>query len=188
MLHTLRLFLLGVHFLAAGAINFFIVLRRPFDPDNTRLCGRVYSLPALRFLGFQAELQVEELKKLTSPCVIVVNHQSNFDLFILGSVVPRRTVTIGKTSLRWIPLFGQIYWLAGNVLIERGNAAKAKAAMLRPPTRCNTRTRPSGSLLRAQSTLAKVCCRKRKTRSRWPLRPACLSCQFAAATTNARCG
>jgi 1-acyl-sn-glycerol-3-phosphate acyltransferase len=29
-----------------------------------------------------------------------------------------------------IPIFGQIYWLAGNVLIERGNAAKAKAAML----------------------------------------------------------
>ena len=131
MLHTLRLFLLGIHFLVAGAVNMLIVLRRPFDPDNSRLCGRVYSLPALRLLGLQTELQVEELKKLTSPCVIVVNHQSNFDLFILGSVVPRRTVTIGKTSLRWIPIFGQIYWLAGNVLIERGNAAKAKAAMLK---------------------------------------------------------
>ena len=131
MLHTLRLFFLGIHFLVAGAVNMFIVLRRPFDPDNSRLCGRVYSLPALRLLGLQTELQVEELKKLTSPCVIVVNHQSNFDLFILGSVVPRRTVTIGKTSLRWIPIFGQIYWLAGNILIERGNAAKAKAAMLK---------------------------------------------------------
>ena len=131
MLHTLRLFFLGIHFLVAGAVNMFIVLRRPFDPDNSRLCGRVYSLPALRLLGLQTELQVEELKNLTSPCVIVVNHQSNFDLFILGSVVPRRTVTIGKTSLRWIPIFGQIYWLAGNILIERGNAAKAKAAMLK---------------------------------------------------------
>jgi 1-acyl-sn-glycerol-3-phosphate acyltransferase len=131
MLHTLRLFLLGVHFLVAGAVNFLIVLWRPFDPDNSRLCGRVYSLPALRFLGLQTELQVDELNKLTSPCVIVVNHQSNFDLFILGSVVPRRTATIGKTSPRWIPIFGQIYWLAGNVLIERGNAAKAKAAMLK---------------------------------------------------------
>lgn len=85
MLFTLRLFLLGVHFLVAGAVNM----------------------------------------------LIVVNDQSNYDLFILGSVVPRRTVTIGKTSLRWIPIFGQIYWLAGNVLIERGNAAKAKAAVLK---------------------------------------------------------
>lgn len=131
MLHTLRLFLLGVHFLMAGAINLLLVMLRPFNPDNSRLCGRVYSLPALRFLGLETTLEVDELKKLTSPCVIVVNHQSNYDLFILGSVVPHRTVTIGKTSLRWIPIFGQIYWLAGNVLIERGNAAKAKAAMLK---------------------------------------------------------
>lgn len=50
---------------------------------------------------------------------------------MLGSVVPHRTVTIGKKSLRWIPIFGQIYWLAGNVLIERGDAAQAKAAMLK---------------------------------------------------------
>ena len=131
MLLILRLCLLGVHFLVAGAVNFVIVLLRPFNPDNTRLCGRVYSLPALRILGMDYHLQVDELKKLTSPCVIVVNHQSNFDLFMLGSVVPRRTVTIGKTSLRWVPIFGQIYWLAGNVLIDRGDATKAKAAMVK---------------------------------------------------------
>ena len=131
MLLILRLCLLGVHFLVAGAVNFVIVLLRPFNPDNTRLCGRVYSLPALRILGMDYHLQVDELKKLTSPCVIVVNHQSNFDLFMLGSVVPRRTVTIGKTSLRWVPIFGQNYWLAGNVLIDRGDATKAKAAMVK---------------------------------------------------------
>ena len=131
MLLILRLCLLGVHFLVAGAVNFVIVLLRPFNPDNTRLCGRVYSLPALHILGMDYHLQVDELKKLTSPCVIVVNHQSNFDLFMLGSVVPRRTVTIGKTSLRWVPIFGQIYWLAGNVLIDRGDATKAKAAMVK---------------------------------------------------------
>ena len=131
MLLILRLCLLGVHFLVAGAVNFVIVLLRPFNPDNTRLCGRVYSLPALHILGMDYHLQVDELKKLTSPCVIVVNHQSNFDLFMLGSVVPRRTVTIGKTSLRWVPIFGQIYWLAGNVLIDRGDATQAKAAMVK---------------------------------------------------------
>jgi 1-acyl-sn-glycerol-3-phosphate acyltransferase len=90
MLQPSRLLLLGVHFLVAGAVNMLIVLRRPFDPDNSRLCGRVYSLPALRTMGLQTELQVDELKKLTSPCVIIVNHQSNFDLFISGSVVPRQ--------------------------------------------------------------------------------------------------
>ena len=131
MLHSLRLLLLGVHFLVAGAINFVIVLWRPFNPDNTRLCGRVYSLPALRILGLDVQLQDESLRARTSPCVIVANHQSNYDLFILGSVVPRQTATVGKKSLRWIPFFGQIYWLAGNVLIDRGNAAQARQAMLK---------------------------------------------------------
>ncbi len=130
MLHSLRLLLLGIHFLLAGAINLVIVLLRPFNPDNSRLCGRVYSLPALRLFGLDLQLQDEALRNLGRPCVIVANHQSNFDLFMFGCAVPPRTATIGKKSLRWIPIFGQIYWLAGNVLIDRGNAAKAKQAML----------------------------------------------------------
>lgn len=130
MFRLLRLFLLGIHFLLAGAINLVIVLLRPFNPDNSRLCGRVYSLPALRLFGLDLQLQDEALRNLGSPCVIVANHQSNFDLFMFGCAVPPRTATIGKKSLRWIPIFGQIYWLAGNVLIDRGNAAKAKQAML----------------------------------------------------------
>ena len=51
MLHSLRLLLLGVHFLVAGAINLVIVLLQPFDRRNSARCRRVYSLPALRLLG-----------------------------------------------------------------------------------------------------------------------------------------
>lgn len=31
-----------------------------------------------------------------------------------------------------MPLFGQLFWLAGNVLIDRGNAHKARQSMRRP--------------------------------------------------------
>ena len=131
MLHVLRLVLLGVHFLVAAVVNFAIVFLRPFNPDNTRLCGAAYSVPALRILGLRAEIDLSALRGQANPFVIVANHQSNYDLFVFGCVVPRRTVSIGKTALKWLPLFGQIYWLAGNVLIDRSNAAKAKAAMLK---------------------------------------------------------
>ncbi len=47
-----------------------------------------------------------------------------------ATVVPHRTVCIAKKSLKWVPLFGQLFWLAGNVLIDRGNAHKARRAML----------------------------------------------------------
>jgi 1-acyl-sn-glycerol-3-phosphate acyltransferase len=130
MLFSVRMLLMLVHFLVSGALGMLIGLARPFNPDNSRLCARIYSVPALRILGLKLEMDAEGLMRHQRSCVIVANHQSNYDLFVLGSLVPPRTVTIGKKSLRWVPLFGQIYWLAGNVLIHRGNAEQAKQAML----------------------------------------------------------
>jgi len=57
------------------------------------------------------------------------NHQSNYDLFIMGSHVSPRTVGVGKKSLKWIPLFGQLFWLGGNVLIDRSNPYKARRSL-----------------------------------------------------------
>ena len=34
-------------------------------------------------------------------------------------------VSLGKKSLKWIPFFGQLYWLSGNILIDRANRSKA---------------------------------------------------------------
>jgi 1-acyl-sn-glycerol-3-phosphate acyltransferase len=130
MLHTLRILLLLVHFVAAGCVNLLLVLARPFNPDNSRWCGRIYSLPALWLMGLSQRLQVDSLKAQPNPFVVVANHQSNYDLFVLGSAVPRRTVAIGKKSLKFLPFFGQIFWLAGNVMIDRSNAERAKQAMV----------------------------------------------------------
>jgi 1-acyl-sn-glycerol-3-phosphate acyltransferase len=121
---------MGLHFILAGVLGILIGLCRPFNPDNSRLCARLYSWPALWILRLKLKTQTEGLRDHSSSCVIVANHQSNYDLFVLGAVVPKRTVSIGKKSLKWVPFFGQLYWLAGNVLIDRGNAVKAKRAML----------------------------------------------------------
>ncbi len=130
MLHILRILLLLVHFVVAGCVNLLLVLARPFNPDNSRWCGRIYSLPALRLMGLSQQLQIESLNTQPNPFVVVANHQSNYDLFVLGSTVPRRTVAIGKKSLKFLPFFGQIFWLAGNVMIDRSNPERAKQAML----------------------------------------------------------
>lgn len=130
MLFLIRLILLTVHFVIASVIGLLIGLCRPFNPDNSRLCARVYALPALRIMGFHVKLDAASLLGHARPAVIVANHLSNHDLFVFGQVVPERTVSLGKKSLKWIPLFGQLYWLAGNVLVDRGNAIQAKKAML----------------------------------------------------------
>lgn len=130
MLFLLRMLAMGVHFILAGIAGLLLGLCRPFHPDNSRLCARLYSLPALRILGISLKADVASLLAREQACVIVANHQSNYDLYVLGCVVPRRTVSLGKKSLKWLPLFGQLYWLAGNVLLDRGNAVRAKQAML----------------------------------------------------------
>jgi 1-acyl-sn-glycerol-3-phosphate acyltransferase len=130
MLYLFRLVLISIQFLLASVVNLLICFSRPFNPDNSRLSGWMFSVPALKILGLKMRLETEGLKTQLNPFVIVANHQSNWDLFVLGCAVPRRTVSLGKKSLKWIPFFGQIYWLAGNILIDRGNAVKAKAAML----------------------------------------------------------
>ncbi|MFJ9989535.1 lysophospholipid acyltransferase family protein [Pseudomonas putida] len=129
MLYMLRMLLLALHFLLVGVVGLVIGLCRPFNPDNSRLFARLYSVPAAWFMRIRVKAEVGPLRDQPPGCVIVANHQSNYDLFILGQVVPRRTVAIGKKSLGWIPLFGQLFWLGGNVLVDRKNAYQARKAM-----------------------------------------------------------
>lgn len=129
MLYLLRMLVLGLHFLLVGAVGLLIGLCRPFNPDNSRLFARLYSVPAAWFMRIQVKAEVGPLWDQPPGCVIVANHQSNYDLFILGQVVPRRTVAIGKKTLGWIPLFGQLFWLGGNVLVDRKNAYQARKAL-----------------------------------------------------------
>lgn len=130
MLSLIRMFLMGVHFLVAGALGLLLVLCRPFNPDNSRLCARLYAVPAMWILGLRVRADVASLQGKAGSYVLIANHQSNYDLFVFGTVVPRRTVAMGKKSLKWLPFFGQIFWLAGNVLVDRSNAYKARRSML----------------------------------------------------------
>ncbi len=61
---------------------------RPFNPDNSRVCARLYALPAMRILGLNLKADVDSLRNKPSGCVIIANHQSNYDLFVFGNVVP----------------------------------------------------------------------------------------------------
>lgn len=129
LLTIVRLFLLGLHFLLAGLLGLLVGICRPFNPDNSRIFAWLYSRPALPVLGVR--LQADVAPMLTQPpgFVIVANHQSNYDLFVLGTLVPPRTVALGKKSLKWLPLFGQLFWLGGNVLVDRSNPQKARRAL-----------------------------------------------------------
>lgn len=125
----LRLFLIVIYFILVSMLGILICLARPFHPDNTRWFGRIFSWGGAAILGIKISRNNYDSLKNTGPCVYVVNHQDNLDLFICGRVVPKRTVTIGKKNLRYIPFFGQLYWLAGNIYIDRKNRSRSKITM-----------------------------------------------------------
>jgi 1-acyl-sn-glycerol-3-phosphate acyltransferase len=61
-----------------------------------------------------------------TPKVIIANHQNTFDVITISAAIHRNTVSVGKKSIIWIPFFGLLYWLSGNILIDRKNKNSAK--------------------------------------------------------------
>jgi 1-acyl-sn-glycerol-3-phosphate acyltransferase len=129
MLSIFRYLLLACHFVISSLGAFCIIIFRPFHHSNSRILAQVYSQIGRRIIGIKIVHENAEVMRNHEPCVVVANHQSNWDLFIVGSIVPKRMVSLGKKSLKWMPFFGQVYWLGGNILVDRGNRKKAMAAM-----------------------------------------------------------
>jgi len=63
------------------------------------------------------------------PAILVVNHQSMLDLFIMCALRPPKTLPVSKKSMRYIPLLGLFMKSAGVIFIDRYNPKKAMAAM-----------------------------------------------------------
>jgi 1-acyl-sn-glycerol-3-phosphate acyltransferase len=78
-----------------------------------------------KIFGLEIEVRIPESLKNIGPAVYVCNHQNSYDIFTVGAAVQPFTVSVGKKSLKWIPFFGQMYWLTGNILIDRNNSSKA---------------------------------------------------------------
>ena len=70
-------------------------------------------------------MTVADEVKSVGPAVYVCNHQSNYDIFTVTGAVQPGVVAVGKKSLLWLPFFGLIFWLSGNVLIDRSNRSRA---------------------------------------------------------------
>ncbi|MEP7729999.1 1-acylglycerol-3-phosphate O-acyltransferase [Marinomonas primoryensis] len=90
--------------------------------------GRVLAQVGTLF-GLSVEGRVASQSQHSPQAVYVANHQNNFDLFTLAAVMPKGVVTVGKSSLRWIPFFGALYWASGNILINRDNRKQAIATI-----------------------------------------------------------
>ena len=96
----------------------------PRNPKHVATFGHLFGGLAPIF-GLKVEKRIPAEAENYGNCIYIANHQNNYDMVTVSSAVMPRTVTVGKKSLVWIPFFGQLYWLTGNLLIDRNNRAKA---------------------------------------------------------------
>ena len=124
MLAVIRIFLMTLALVVICTISILYCFLRPFHRDNvyhtSRFLGKV-----TKIFGVEVELRIPESVKDLGPVVWAANHQNSYDLFTHANAVMPGTVSVGKKSLKWIPFFGQMYWLTGNILIDRKNTSKA---------------------------------------------------------------
>ena len=115
--------------LNTGTVGIIICLLRPFHPDNSWLACQFMGHPMKLIMGLKFIIRNKEIMDASRPCVFISNHQNNIDIISGSLALPHRTVSLGKTSILYIPLFGLFYWLSGNILINRTNKRKAKLSM-----------------------------------------------------------
>lgn len=126
---VLRKFLAWASVLVICLFALIPYIARPFNPDNNRLLARSISRVGCALLGMECTVIGRENMPRDRPTVVIANHQHNDDLFMLGQLLPPRTVTVGKKALIWVPFFGQVFWLGGNIILDRSQSRKAVAAM-----------------------------------------------------------
>ena len=129
--YMLRFILVIPYLIIICCFSSLVCLFRPRHPDNARVFGRMLSSVCLKIIGLRIIIRDPQYLDSEFPCVYVANHQDWMDLFVNCMIVPRRTISIGKRSLIYIPFFGMLYWMTGNILIDRRNRKKAWITMNR---------------------------------------------------------
>lgn len=123
MLKVLRIMILVLLLVVWFIAGMAICLVRPRHKNNVYYLSRMLNW-ACWVLGVKVKRIIPEACHTIGSAVYVANHQTNYDIMVLGCVMPG-TVSMGKQSLAWIPLFGQVYYLSGNILIDRARSSKA---------------------------------------------------------------
>ncbi|UJF19100.1 1-acylglycerol-3-phosphate O-acyltransferase [Vibrio sp. SS-MA-C1-2] len=128
MILILRLIAVAIFAIVTSIFGTLYCMLSPRNPKHVFTFGRWFSKMS-RVFGIKLEFRLPEDAYKRSPSIYVGNHQNNWDLFTISGAVVPKVVTVGKKSLVWLPFFGVIYWITGNILIDRANRSKAVGTM-----------------------------------------------------------
>ncbi|MDD0823290.1 1-acylglycerol-3-phosphate O-acyltransferase [Mannheimia sp. AT1] len=126
MLKIFRIFLVALAAILISIVGTFYALVRLRHPSSVgvvaRWFGSLHTLVGLKLI-------TRKKPEINYPVIYIGNHQNNYDMVTISSMVAENTVSIGKKSLIWIPFFGLVYWATGNIFIHREKRSSAIETM-----------------------------------------------------------
>ncbi|BDH44555.1 1-acyl-sn-glycerol-3-phosphate acyltransferase [Salmonella enterica subsp. enterica serovar Choleraesuis] len=124
MLAIVRFIIVVIYSILVCLFGCIYCLFSPRNPRHVSTFGRMFGRMAPVF-GLKVERRLPQGYESFGNAIYIANHQNNYDMVTAANIVLPPTVTVGKKSLVWVPFFGLLYWLTGNLLIDRDNRAKA---------------------------------------------------------------
>jgi len=111
-----------------GGVLFLVLpVANPLGWDER--ISRAWARFIVRRSGVRFELSGADRLDLSRPVVYMSNHQSYFDVLCQVAYLPLFPRFVAKKELVWLPLFGQLMWATGHVIVDRGKRDKAVASM-----------------------------------------------------------
>ncbi|VFP82139.1 1-acylglycerol-3-phosphate O-acyltransferase [Candidatus Erwinia haradaeae] len=120
MLAFLRVVFILVYSIIVSIFGFFYCMLSPRNPCHVATFSKLFGHLSY-FVGLTVLLRKPLGFEHYPNAIYICNHQNNFDMITAAKMVQVGTVTVGKVSVLWIPFFGVLYWLSGNILISRKN-------------------------------------------------------------------
>ena len=128
MLLILRAIIVVIYSILVCISGCIWCLFSPRNPRHVATFGHLFGKLSTVF-GLKVELRRPEGAENYGNAIYIANHQNNYDMVTAAKMVQPCTVTVGKKSLLWVPFFGLLYWLTGNLLIDRDDRAKARGTI-----------------------------------------------------------
>lgn len=133
---------------------------RFLSPSYRQLSIRIFARGVLWLCGVRLGpnlqgLSAELAKRVPSPSLVVANHISWLDIFLVHAVLP--ATFVAKSEIRSWPLAGLLVQASGTIFVERGNRHAVRSLMKEAMTRLDLGERviffPEGTTSRGESVL-----------------------------------
>jgi lysophosphatidate acyltransferase len=130
VLTSLFRFAVGFVFVAVMSLLTLVALLPllPFRVARIKLCnvyGKIIGRTITAIAGVKVAFSHRERLDGSMPAIYVMNHTSALDAFLGIWMCPIGGCGVFKKQIVQVPFFGQIAWLSGHLLLDRGNHQRA---------------------------------------------------------------